>query len=174
MGRCIYGGIYEPDNKNETLIDAHGYRADVLSCLRDELKVPVVRYPGGNFVSSYRWQDGIGPKDQRRKKPELAWAGVEPNTFGTDEFMSWCGSVGAEPYLCLNMGTGSLEDALAWLEYCNGDKDTHYANLRRKNGHEKPYGVKYWALGASRTIHQGGICDESDPVGQRLVIGKAH
>ena len=147
MGRCIYGGIYEPDNKNETLIDAHGYRADVLSCLRDELKVPVVRYPGGNFVSSYRWQDGIGPKDQRRKKPELAWAGVEPNTFGTDEFMSWCGSVGAEPYLCLNMGTGSLEDALAWLEYCNGDKDTHYANLRRKNGHEKPYGVKYWALG---------------------------
>jgi alpha-N-arabinofuranosidase len=147
MGRCIYGGIYDPENPNANLIDETGVRKDVLSCLKDELQVPVVRYPGGNFVASYRWQDGIGPKELRPARPELAWEGIEPNTFGTDEFMAWCKQVGAAPYLCLNMGTGTLEDALAWLEYCNGDKNTYYANLRRKNGHEKPYNVKYWALG---------------------------
>ncbi|VUC25064.1 unnamed protein product [Clonostachys rosea] len=144
MGRCIYGGLYEPDNKE--LSDENGFRWDVISYFK-ELRVPVVRYPGGNFCASYRWQDGIGPKEKRPKRPELAWEGMEPNTFGTDEFMEWCKVVGTEPYLCLNMGTGTLEDALAWVEYCNGDKDTHYANLRRQNGHEKPYNVKYWALG---------------------------
>lgn len=145
MGRCIYGGIYDPDNKNG-LITERGYRKDVIEAF-DELKVPVVRYPGGNFVATYRWQDGIGPRDQRPKRPELAWLGVESNQFGTDEFIEWCRIVKTEPYICLNMGTGTLEDALAWLEYCNGDRDTHYANLRRKNGHEEPYKVKYWALG---------------------------
>lgn len=145
MGRCIYGGLYEPENPNN-LSDEKGFRKDVISCFK-ELQVPVVRYPGGNFCATYRWQDGIGPKDKRPVRPELAWEGIEPNTFGTDEFMQWCDVVGAEPYLCLNMGTGTLEDALAWLEYCNGDKNTYYANLRRQNGHEKPYEVKYWALG---------------------------
>ncbi|KAI1871154.1 uncharacterized protein JN550_004599 [Neoarthrinium moseri] len=145
MGRCIYGGIYDPDNKNG-LIDEKGYRKDVIESFH-ELKVPVVRYPGGNFVATYRWQDGIGPRENRPKRPELAWNGIESNQFGTDEFMEWCKLVKTEPYLCLNMGTGTLEDALAWLEYCNGDKDTYYANLRRKNGHAEPYNVKYWALG---------------------------
>ncbi|KAF3018440.1 hypothetical protein E8E14_005561 [Neopestalotiopsis sp. 37M] len=145
MGRCIYGGIYDPDNKNG-LITEQGYRQDVIDSIL-ELKVPVIRYPGGNFVATYRWQDGIGPRDQRPKRPELAWLGVESNQFGTDEFIEWCRIVKTEPYICLNMGTGTLEDALAWLEYCNGDRDTHYANLRRKNGHEEPYKVKYWALG---------------------------
>ncbi|KAH6894660.1 alpha-l-arabinofuranosidase [Thelonectria olida] len=145
MGRCIYGGLYEPGNPNN-LSDELGFRTDVISCFR-ELQVPVVRYPGGNFCATYRWQDGIGPKEKRPVRPELAWEGVEPNTFGTDEFMEWCKAVGAEPYLCLNMGTGTLEDALAWLEYCNGDKNTYYANLRRQNGHDEPYRVKYWALG---------------------------
>ncbi|KAK6066381.1 alpha-L-arabinofuranosidase [Seiridium cupressi] len=145
MGRCIYGGIYDPDNKNG-LIDERGYRKDVIDSIK-ELNVPVIRYPGGNFVATYRWQDGVGPRDQRPKRPELAWLGVESNQFGTDEFIEWCRIVKTEPYICLNMGTGTLEDALAWLEYCNGDRDTHYANLRRKNGHEEPYKVKYWALG---------------------------
>ncbi|KAH8694474.1 glycoside hydrolase superfamily [Ilyonectria robusta] len=145
MGRCIYGGLYEPENPNG-LSDENGFRKDVISCFK-ELQVPVVRYPGGNFCATYRWQDGIGPKEKRPTRPELAWEGIEPNTFGTDEFMAWCKVVGAEPYLCLNMGTGTLEDGLAWLEYCNGTKDTYYANLRRQNGHEEPYGVKYWALG---------------------------
>ncbi|KAI0133670.1 glycoside hydrolase superfamily [Xylariales sp. AK1849] len=145
MGRCIYGGIYDPKNPNG-LSDSKGYRTDVIDSIK-ELNVPVIRYPGGNFVATYRWQDGIGPRENRPKRPELAWNGVESNQFGTDEFIEWCRIVNTEPYICLNMGTGTLEDGLAWLEYCNGDKDTYWANQRRKNGHEKPYGVKYWALG---------------------------
>ncbi|KAJ6590387.1 glycoside hydrolase family 51 protein [Mycena sp. CBHHK59/15] len=145
MGRCIYGGIYDPSNKSG-LSDAFGFRTDVLKVLKD-LKVPIVRYPGGNFVSSYRWQDGVGPKHLRPRRPELAWLTEESNQFGTDEFIQWCRTLGAEPYICLNMGTGTLEDALAWLEYCNSSSNTYYANMRRKNGHEEPYGVKYWALG---------------------------
>ncbi|CZR54882.1 related to alpha-L-arabinofuranosidase 1 [Phialocephala subalpina] len=145
MGRCIYGGLYDPENKNG-LIDKNGFRTDVIECMK-ELRVPVVRYPGGNFVATYKWLDGVGPREKRPKRPELAWLGTESNHFGTDEFMEWCRIVGAEPYLALNMGTGTLEEALAWLEYCNSDKNTYYANLRRANGHEKPYNVKYWALG---------------------------
>lgn len=143
MGRCIYGGIYDPGNP---LSDENGFRRDVIEALR-ELKVPVIRYPGGNFVATYHWQDGVGPRESRPKRPELAWLGVESNEFGTDEFMKWCGLVGCEPYLCLNFGTGTLDEALAWLEYCNGTRDTYYANLRRTNGHVAPYNVKYWALG---------------------------
>ncbi|EOA87710.1 hypothetical protein ACJQWK_02308 [Exserohilum turcicum] len=143
MGRCIYGGIYDPGNP---LSDERGFRKDVIEAFK-ELKVPVVRYPGGNFVATYHWLDGVGPKENRPKRPELAWIGIEPNTFGTDEFMQWCEEVGTEPYLCLNFGTGTLDEALGWLEYCNSDRDTYYANLRRKNGREKPYNVKYWALG---------------------------
>ncbi|KAJ7611881.1 glycoside hydrolase family 51 protein [Mycena polygramma] len=145
MGRCIYSGIYDPGNEHG-LADANGYRTDVLQALKD-LNVPIVRYPGGNFVSSYRWQDGVGPKELRPRRPELAWLSEESNQFGTDEFVDWCRLLGAEPFICLNMGTGTLEDALAWLEYCNSSANTHYANMRRKNGHEEPYGVKYWALG---------------------------
>lgn len=145
MGRCIYGGLYDPDNEHG-LVDGNGFRTDVIDCFK-ELNVPIVRYPGGNFVASYRWQDGVGPRETRPSRPELAWDGIETNGFGTDEFMQWCKIIDAEPYLCLNMGTGTLEDALGWLEYCNGNKNTHYANLRRKNGHEEPYNVKYWGLG---------------------------
>ncbi|KAJ4364481.1 hypothetical protein N0V83_009075 [Neocucurbitaria cava] len=143
MGRCIYGGIYDPDSP---LSDENGFRKDVIEAFQ-ELNVPVVRYPGGNFVATYHWLDGVGPREQRPARPELAWIGIEPNTFGTDEFMKWCEVVGTEPYLCLNFGTGTLDEALGWLEYCNSDRNTYYANLRRKNGREKPYNVKYWALG---------------------------
>ncbi|KAH8888320.1 Arabinosidase C [Thozetella sp. PMI_491] len=149
MGRCIYGGIYDPDSP---LADSNGFRKDVISALQ-ELEIPVVRYPGGNFVATYHWTDGIGPVAQRPKRPELAWLGTEPNTFGTDEFMEWLSVLSAgqprqvEPYLCLNFGTGTLDEALAWVEYCNGTKDTYWANKRRENGHPEPYNVKYWALG---------------------------
>ncbi|KAK3675013.1 hypothetical protein LTR78_004946 [Recurvomyces mirabilis] len=135
------GGLYDPENPNKDLLDEHGFRKDVIEAMK-ELKVPVVRYPGGNFVATYHWLDGVGPRQQRPKRPELAWLGVESNAIGTDEFMQWCEIVGTEPYLALNFGT-----ALGWLEYCNGAQDTHYANLRRKNGRDKPYNVKYWALG---------------------------
>ncbi|KAI5458262.1 family 51 glycoside hydrolase [Mariannaea sp. PMI_226] len=143
MGRCIYGGIYDPGNP---LSDENGFRKDVIEAFKD-LNVPVVRYPGGNFVATYHWLDGVGPKENRPARPELAWIGTESNEFGTDEFMKWCEVVGTEPYLCLNFGTGTLDEALGWLEYCNSDRNSYYANLRRKNGREKPYNVKYWALG---------------------------
>ncbi|KAK3299673.1 glycoside hydrolase family 51 protein [Chaetomium fimeti] len=143
MGRCIYGGIYDPGNP---LSDENGFRKDVIDAFK-ELNVPVVRYPGGNFCATYNWLDGVGPRENRPSRPELAWIGTETNEFGTDEFMKWCEVVGTEPYICLNMGTGTLAEALGWLEYCNSDRNTYYANMRRKNGREKPYNVKYWALG---------------------------
>ncbi|TVY55830.1 putative alpha-L-arabinofuranosidase C [Lachnellula cervina] len=149
MGRCIYGGIYDPGNP---LSDTNGYRTDVLSALR-ELDIPVIRYPGGNFIATYHWQDGVGPKENRPARPELAWLGTETNEFGTDEFMHYLGVLSegkekrVEPYFCLNFGTGTLDEALGWVEYCNGTRNTYYANLRRKNGHEEPYNIKYWALG---------------------------
>jgi alpha-L-arabinofuranosidase len=145
MGRCIYGGIYDPDN---SLSDKHGYRTDVIEALR-ELNLPVIRYPGGNFVATYHWMDGVGPREQRPSRPELAWLGTETNQFGTDEFLHWLSVLGpdVQPYFCLNFGTGTLDEALAWVEYCNGTRNTYYANMRRKNGHEEPYNIKYWALG---------------------------
>ncbi|KAK8220378.1 glycoside hydrolase superfamily [Phyllosticta capitalensis] len=143
MGRCIYGGIYDPGNP---LSDENGFRKDVIEALQ-ELNVPVVRYPGGNFTATYHWLDGVGPKELRPRRPELAWIGVETNEFGTDEFLKWCEVVGTAPYLCLNFGTGTLDEALAWVEYCNSDRGTYYANLRRKHGRSAPWGVKYWALG---------------------------
>ncbi|KFY50827.1 hypothetical protein V496_09139 [Pseudogymnoascus sp. VKM F-4515 (FW-2607)] len=153
MGRCIYGGIYQPGHATA---DSHGYRTDVLKSLQS-LDIPVMRYPGGNFVATYHWQDGIGPRESRPTRPELAWEGVETNEFGTDEFLHWLtvlgnceGGVGkwtVEPYFALNFGTGTLDEALQWVEYCNGTGNTYYANLRRKNGRQEPWGVKYWALG---------------------------
>jgi alpha-N-arabinofuranosidase len=106
MGRCIYGGIYDPGNP---LSDENGFRKDVLEALK-ELNIPVVRYPGGNFTATYHWIDGVGPKDQRPARPELAWLGTESNQFGTDEFMKWCELLGTEPYFCLNFGTGTLDE----------------------------------------------------------------
>jgi alpha-L-arabinofuranosidase len=143
MGRCIYGGIYD---EGSPLSDADGNRKDVLDALR-RLRVTQLRWPGGNFASDYHWQDGIGPKDSRPMRYNLVWYQHESDRFGTDEFISTCRKVGAEPYLCVNMGTGSLDEAAAWVEYCNGETGTYYSDLRKKNGHADPYGVKFWALG---------------------------
>jgi alpha-N-arabinofuranosidase len=108
----------------------------------------MMRWPGGNYVSNYHWQDGIGPVDQRPKRVELAWRTAEDNRFGTDEFMDMCRANKWEPFICLNMGTGTLEEALAWVEYCNSTGDTYWANLRRKHtGRDEPHNVKYWGLG---------------------------
>ncbi len=143
LGRCVYGGIYD---EGSPLSDEHGYRKDVLEKVRS-LKPPLLRWPGGNFVSGYHWTDGVGPVEQRPRRMELAWHDEESNRFGTDEFIQYCRLIGAEPYLCANMGTGTLDEAQAWVEYCNGTGNTYWANLRSKNGHEEPYGVKYWGLG---------------------------
>jgi alpha-N-arabinofuranosidase len=143
LGRCIYGGIYD---EGSPLSDDRGFRKDVLGLLRD-LRLSVLRYPGGNFVSNYHWADGIGPVDARPVRPELAWGGTESNRFGTDEFLSYCAELGVEAYICLNMGTGTLDEALAWLEYCNSSGSTEWAERRRENGHPDPYQVRYWGLG---------------------------
>ena len=143
LGRCVYGGVFD---EGSPLSDERGYRRDVLEAARG-LRVPILRWPGGNFVSGYHWTDGVGPREERPRKTELAWFTEESNRFGTDEFVEYCRLLGAEPYICVNMGTGTIDEAQAWVEYCNGTGDTYWANLRRQNGHEEPYGVKYWGLG---------------------------
>jgi alpha-N-arabinofuranosidase len=143
MGRCIYEGIYDPASPHA---DEHGLRRDVLAALRD-LNLRAIRYPGGNFLSGYRWEDGIGPKDQRPCRRDLAWQSIETNQFGTDEFMHFCRELNAQPMLSVNMGTGSIQDAANLVEYCNGPAGTAYADLRARNGHADPYGVKYWCVG---------------------------
>ena len=143
LGRCVYGGLYD---EGSPLSDAEGFRIDVLDLLR-ELRMGVLRWPGGNFASNYHWTDGIGPKESRPHRPELAWGGVDTNSFGTDEFLRYCATLGTDPYICLNMGTGTLEEALGWIEYCNEERRTHWAQRRAANGRAEPYGVTYWGLG---------------------------
>ena len=143
LGRMIYGGIYD---ERSPLSDADGYRRDVMDAVK-QLGVSILRWPGGNFSSGYNWKDGIGPKDQRPVRMDLAWHALESNRFGTDEFLRYCERIGAEPYICLNLGLGSIDDARHWVEYCNEPGDTAWARERRKNGRERPWGVKYWGLG---------------------------
>jgi len=143
LGRCIYGGIYE---ENSPLSDERGFRKDVLQAVRN-IKCPILRWPGGNFASNYHWEDGVGPREKRPVRFDLAWGKEETNRFGTDEFIEYCRIVGAEPYICINLGTGNLDEAIHWLEYCNGSGNTYYAKLRKKNGHIEPYRVKYWGVG---------------------------
>jgi alpha-N-arabinofuranosidase len=143
LGRCIYGGIYD---EGSPLSDSDGFRKDVLEAARG-LHISLLRWPGGNFSSGYNWKDGIGPKDSRPRRWDTAWQAEESNRFGTDEFLAYARKVGAQPYICVNMGTGTMQDAADWVEYCNGTMNTYWANLRRKNGHPEPYNVKYWGLG---------------------------
>jgi alpha-L-arabinofuranosidase len=143
LGRAIYTGVYEPGSP---LSDAKGFRTDVAREIKD-LGVPIVRYPGGNFVSEYNWLDGVGPKTGRPVLLNRAWNSLETNQFGTNEFMEWCGMVGAEPLLGLNFGTGSVDMAVAYVEYCNVDRGTKWSELRRSHGYERPHNVRYWCLG---------------------------
>jgi alpha-L-arabinofuranosidase len=143
MGRAIYGGIYEPDHPTA---DADGFRGDVLSLVR-ELGVTIVRYPGGNFVSGYDWEDGVGPRDRRPERLDLAWRSLEPNLVGTDEFVTWARRAGSEPMLAVNMGTGGIDVARGLVEYCNLTGGSRFADLRRANGHADPHGVRVWCVG---------------------------
>ncbi len=143
LGRCIYGGIFEPQSPEA---DADGFRKDVIQATRD-LGVTVIRWPGGNFVSGYHWEDGIGPRDKRPRRKDLAWGDTESNLVGTDEWLKFSKAAGAEPYICVNLGTGSLDEARNWVEYCNAKTGLYYSDLRAKNGHPEPYKVKYWGLG---------------------------
>ena len=139
--RQVYGGVFEPGSP---LADDRGFRLDVIEALR-ELKVPVVRWPGGCFVSAYHWKDGVGPT--RRSVYDKAWRVEEPNTFGTDEFIEWCRRIGAEPYICTNAGSGTPEEMSDWVEYCNLESQGHWAKLRQDNGYTNPHQVPYWSIG---------------------------
>jgi alpha-N-arabinofuranosidase len=142
LGRCVYTGIFEPEHPQA---DEHGFRRDTLDLVR-ELGVSTIRYPGGNFVSGYRWEDGIGPRDDRPRRRDLAWHCTEPNAFGTDEFLRWAEAAGVVPMLAINLGTRGVQEALDLLEYCNGT-DTALADRRRANGRPEPYDVRLWCLG---------------------------
>jgi alpha-L-arabinofuranosidase len=143
MGRSIYTGIYEPGHPSA---DPDGFRGDVAELVR-ELGVTLFRYPGGNFVSGYHWEDGIGPPDQRPKRLDLAWRSIEPNQVGVDEFLPWSARVGGETMMAVNLGSRGLDAARNLVEYCNYPSGTAWSDLRRRNGAADPYGVKVWCLG---------------------------
>lgn len=143
LGRAIYQGVYDPGSN---LADEHGFRTDIAKEVR-ELGVPIVRWPGGNFVSGYNWLDGVGPKDKRPAVLDRAWNTLDTNQFGTNEFITWARLVGTEPLLGLNFGTGSAEDAAALVEYCNVSGGTKWSDLRRAHGYTEPHGVQFWCVG---------------------------
>ncbi|APW40114.1 alpha-N-arabinofuranosidase [Rhodoferax koreense] len=143
LGRCVYGGIYEPGHPTA---DEQGFRHDVLELVR-ELAPTIMRYPGGNFVSGYNWEDAVGPVDKRPRRLDLAWMSTEPNTFGTNEFIDWCRLADIEPMLAVNLGTRAGDAARNLVEYCNHPGGTAWSDLRKEHGWEKPHNVKFWCLG---------------------------
>jgi len=143
MGRSIYEGIYDPASPHA---DENGIRKDVVAALRS-LNFRAIRYPGGNFLSGYRWEDGVGPKEKRPRRRDLAWQSIESNQFGTNEFLDLCQALNTEPMMAVNMGTGTIQDAANLVEYCNAPRGTQYADLRAAHGYPDPRHVKYWCIG---------------------------
>jgi len=143
LGRCVYDGIYEPGHP---LADEHGYRTDVVDLVR-ELGVSTIRYPGGNFVSGYRWEDGVGPRENRPRRLDLAWHSTETNEVGLDEFAIWLKKVGSEMMYAVNLGTRGVTEALDVLEYSNIRSGTHWSDYRADNGHPEPHDIRIWCLG---------------------------
>ena len=145
LGHCIYGGIYVGEKSD--IPNTDGFRLDVVGALKD-LKVPLVRWPGGCFADTYHWKDGIGPKADRSSIINVHWGGVtEDNSFGTHEFLNFCELIGADPYVCLNVGSGTVQEAADWIEYTTSSNESPMTKLRKKNGREKPWNVKYWSAG---------------------------
>ena len=149
LGRAVYGGIYQPGHPSA---DEEGFRKDVINLVK-ALNVSVVRYPGGNFVSSYRWEDGIGPVSQRPKRLDLAWKSLETNEVGVHEFAHWCKKAGTQAMMSLNLGTRGVAEACDLLEYCNHPSGTYLSDLRIKNGEKEPFGFRLWCLGNEWTGH---------------------
>lgn len=143
LGRHIYTGMYEPGHPQA---DEQGFRQDVLELVR-KLNMPVMRYPGGNYVSGHNWEDGVGPREQRPRRLDLAWQTTETNQFGTNEFIDWCRKAGTAPMLAVNLGTRGADAARNYLEYCNHPGGTYWSDLRRQHGYPTPHGVKLWCLG---------------------------
>lgn len=159
LGRYIDEGIWVgPDSP---IPNRDGLRLDTIEALR-ALPTPVIRWPGGCFADEYHWEDGIGPREQRRRGRNIWWHAEDSNQFGTDEFVAFSRLVGAEPYICTNVGSGTPEEALNWLDYCNGSGTTYYTELRRRNGHPEPYQVRFWGVGneswgCGGKLHPGGV-----------------
>jgi alpha-N-arabinofuranosidase len=149
IGRAVYEGVYEPQSKHA---DERGFRRDVLESL-NRLALTTMRYPGGNFASGYHWLDGVGPPSTRLTLQELASLSVEPNQFGTDEFIRLARIMNWIPMITVNLGTGTPEEARNWVEYCNSPVGTKYANVRARNGSAEPFGVKLWGLGNEMDGH---------------------
>jgi alpha-N-arabinofuranosidase len=176
MGRCVYTGIYEPGHPTA---DERGFRRDVLDLTR-ELGVSVVRYPGGNFVSSYRWEDGVGPREERPTRLDLAWRAIEPNDVGLNEFLGWAGDAGVEPMMAVNLGTRGVQEAVDLVEYCNHPFGTYWSDLRRSHGVEKPHDIRLWCLGneldgpwqmGQKTAHEYGRLAAETAKAMRMVDG---
>lgn len=143
LGRAVYNGIYQPGHKSA---DEDGFRKDVLELVKD-LQVPIIRYPGGNYVSNFFWEDSVGPKESRKKRLDLAWRSLEPNEFGLDEFVKWTNKTNSEVMMAVNLGTRGIADACNLLEYCNHEAGSYYSDLRRSHGVKDPYKIKTWCLG---------------------------
>lgn len=143
LGRAVYGGIYDPGNPRS---DKNGFRRDVIDMVK-KLNVPLVRYPGGNFLSGFNWEDAIGPKENRPKRLDLAWFTTETNEFGMHEFFDWTREAGTSMMYAVNLGTRGLDEARNVVEYANHPGGTYWSDLRRKNGAEQPFGIKLWCLG---------------------------
>lgn len=143
LGRAVYTGIFEPGHGTA---DEQGFRRDVMDLIR-KLQIPIIRYPGGNFVSGYRWTDGIGPKDKRPRRLDYAWTSLETNQFGIDEFADWCKKAGTHAMVAVNLGTGTPQQAADLVEYCNFPGGTYWSDLRIANGHKEPHNFRVWCLG---------------------------
>lgn len=143
LGRAVYGGIYEPGHEQA---DEHGFRQDVMQLVKD-LQVPIIRYPGGNMVSAYNWEDGVGPRSERPRRLELAWSTIETNEVGTNEFAEWAAKAGSDVMMAVNLGTRGIDAARYLLEYCNHPGGTYYSDLRKAHGYEQPHNIKTWCLG---------------------------
>lgn len=145
LGTCIYGGIYVGEDSD--IPNEKGYRLDVLDALK-ELKVPVLRWPGGCFADTYHWKDGIGPKEDRPSIVNVHWGGVtEDNSFGTHEFLDLCEIIGTDAYLSINVGSGTVQEAVEWVDYVTSSNESPMTDLRKKNGREEPWDVKFWGIG---------------------------
>lgn len=186
LGRAVYGGVYDPGNPRS---DSAGFRSDVLDVLQP-LRMPLIRYPGGNFVSNYDWRDGIGAVNDRPRRRDFAWRSIEPNTFGTDEFVAWCRTLDTAPYLVVNLGTLGAAEASALVEYCNSPSGSSWADLRIANGSEAPFDVRVWGLGnemdgpwqaghvpasvyAMRARQAGALMKGQDPTIELVVCGSS-
>lgn len=143
MGRAVYEGIYQPGHPSA---NKDGFRQDVIELVK-ELNIPLIRYPGGNFLSGYNWEDGVGPKEKRPKRLDLAWRSIETNEVGLHEFSKWINLVGSEINMAVNLGTRGIDEARNLVEYCNFEGGTYWSEQRKQNGHEQPFGIKTWCLG---------------------------